>query len=244
MTNSSYSLTYINSFYQNAAYASTLVRAFDSYTSTNSGSSWSAPASGATPQLPSGTTYASTPGGDVPLYNSTGTAYAQTLNQVLGNASSSTGGGNAQGYNILWELDGYSAYAGGKPDTSASGGTPQVWGQADYRANANSPANNSLPFNGYTQGPGYYGKTFFMWPPDPRTTVVPSGATLTNYLTNLGIASTAVKGQSQSDVTTLVNAWSTWQGQGSTGLTYLQNWLQGQTGSNITGAALRHPKTI
>ena len=25
-----------------------------------------------------------------------------------------------------------------------------------------------LQFNGYTQGPGYYGKTFFIWPPDPR----------------------------------------------------------------------------
>ena len=22
-------------------------------------------------------------------------------------------------------------------------------------------------FNGYTQGPGYWGKTFFIWPPDP-----------------------------------------------------------------------------
>ncbi len=25
-------------------------------------------------------------------------------------------------------------------------------------------------FNGYTQGPGYWGKTFFIWPPDPNTT--------------------------------------------------------------------------
>lgn len=25
-------------------------------------------------------------------------------------------------------------------------------------------------FNGYTAGPGYYGKTFFIWPPDPRST--------------------------------------------------------------------------
>ena len=31
-------------------------------------------------------------------------------------------------------------------------------------------------FNGYTQGPGYYGKTFFLWPPDPRTTVAISSA--------------------------------------------------------------------
>jgi len=25
-------------------------------------------------------------------------------------------------------------------------------------------------FNGYTQGPGYWGKTFFLWPPDPNST--------------------------------------------------------------------------
>ena len=24
--------------------------------------------------------------------------------------------------------------------------------------------------NGYTQGPGYWGKTFFVWPPDPNPT--------------------------------------------------------------------------
>jgi hypothetical protein len=26
----------------------------------------------------------------------------------------------------------------------------------------------TAPFNGYTQGPGYWGKTFYIWPPDPR----------------------------------------------------------------------------
>src|ERR1019366_5238049 len=34
-------------------------------------------------------------------------------------------------------------------------------------------------FKGYTVGPGYWGKTFFIWPPDPITTAVtaytPSG---------------------------------------------------------------------
>lgn len=28
--------------------------------------------------------------------------------------------------------------------------------------------NTGQPFRGYTQGPGYWGKTFFIWPPDPR----------------------------------------------------------------------------
>ena len=31
-----------------------------------------------------------------------------------------------------------------------------------YKAYSMAPS-----FNGYTQGPGYYGKTFFIWPPDP-----------------------------------------------------------------------------
>jgi Putative Flp pilus-assembly TadE/G-like len=33
------------------------------------------------------------------------------------------------------------------------------------------------PFQGYSMGPGYYGKTFYMWPPDPRFT---AGADPTN----------------------------------------------------------------
>ena len=37
VANSSYSLTYVNNFYQNAAYATTLIRAFDSYSSTDGG---------------------------------------------------------------------------------------------------------------------------------------------------------------------------------------------------------------
>jgi hypothetical protein len=33
-------------------------------------------------------------------------------------------------------------------------------------------------FKGYTMGPGYYGKTFYMWPPDPRTPAgSPGGST-------------------------------------------------------------------
>ena len=66
--NSSYTLTYMNNFYQNAAYATTLIRAFDSYTSTDGGNTWTAPTSGS-PQLPP-SSYASVPGGDVPLFKS------------------------------------------------------------------------------------------------------------------------------------------------------------------------------
>ncbi len=198
VANTSYSLTYINNFYQNNAYATTLIRAFDSYTSSDSGNTWSAGAG--SPSLPSPTT-ASQPNGDVPLFKQgSTTTYAQTLTDVLGSSTT----------NIMWELDGYSASSGGKLDTSGTGGVPKVWSQTDYA---------SYPFNGYTQGPGYYGKTFFLWPPDPRTTTALAGTTLTNYLTQLGIAA--------GDVNTLAGNWATYQAQGiGPGLTSLKNWLQ------------------
>ncbi len=207
-SNSSYALTYINSFYQSAAYASTLVRAFDSYTSTDGGNTWTAPATGATPQLPPAS-YATTPGGDVPLFQSgSTTTYAQTVNQVLGLSSGNTTP------SPMWCLDGYAAYSAGQPDTSGTGSVPKVWTQTDYSA---------TPFNGYTKGPGYWGKTFFLWPPDPRNANALSGAALTGWLAALGV--------NTADQTTLSSMWSTWQAQGvgpgSTGLTNLQNWLTG-----------------
>ena len=38
-------------------------------------------------------------------------------------------------------------------------------------ANAYRPTLKATTFKGYSMGPGYYGKTFFIWPPDPRTPV-------------------------------------------------------------------------
>lgn len=210
--NATYTLTYVNSFYQNAAYASPLVRAFDSYTSSDGGNTWT-PGSGS-PQLPPAS-YASVPGGDVPLYLSGGTTtWATDVKDVVGSSTT----------NILWELDGYSAYSAGSPDTSGAGSVPKVWTQVDYSA---------TPFNGYTQGPGYYGKTFFVWPPDPRNANPMSATTLTAYLSALGVNST--------DQATLSAIWSTWQAQGvgpgSTGLSNLQKWLTG----TATGGASRLP---
>src|SRR5262249_52990427 len=96
--NSSYTLTYINNFYSNAAYASTIVRAFDSYTSTDGGKTWTAPSVGATPKLPP-SSYASTPGGDMPLFlNGSTTTYAKSVKDVVNNTSR----------NQWWELDGFS----------------------------------------------------------------------------------------------------------------------------------------
>ncbi len=162
--NPSYSRTYINNFYQNAAYASPLIRAFDSYTSTDGGNTWSPPSSG-TPVLPP-SSYTTVPGGDVPLYVSGSTTnYAKTVKDVTGSTTRSPS----------WELDGYSNYTNGSLSNAASG-------QSNY---------TNARFYGYTQGPGYYGVTFFIWPPDPREPLTPatsaSDATqIKQFLTDFG----------------------------------------------------------
>ena len=160
-SNSSYSLTYVNSFYQNAAYASTLIRAFDSYTSTDGGNTWTTPTSGS-PVLPP-SSYASVPGGDVPLFKSGSTkTYATDVNDVVGSSSR----------NPSWELDGYSNYTTGSLSNAAVGKTSYA----------------SAPFYGYTQGPAYYGKTFFIWPPDPRKplTTASNSAEINQFLLDFG----------------------------------------------------------
>ena len=152
---SSYSLTYVNGFYQNAAYASPLIRAFDSYTSTDGGVTWSPPTTG-TPQLPPAS-YATVPGGDVPLFKSgSSTNYAADVKDVLGGSTTR---------NAAWELDGYSNYTNGSLSNAASG-------KSDY---------STAPFNGYTKGPAYYGKTFFIWPPDPRAPIAFDSNTTTIF---------------------------------------------------------------
>jgi hypothetical protein len=83
---------------------------------------------------PAANSYATTPGGDVPLKTSknTSSTWGQTLASILNinNPTTST-------YDTTFESTGYKAY-----------------GMASK-------------FNRYTLGPGYYGKTFFIWPPDP-----------------------------------------------------------------------------
>jgi Flp pilus assembly protein TadG len=175
--NSSYTRTYVNNFYQNAAYASTLIRAFDSYTSSDGGNTWSPPSSGS-PTLPP-TSYASVPGGDVPLFLSgSTTTYAKTVKDVIGGSTSR---------NASWELDGYSNYTNGSLSNAASG-------QSNY---------TTAPFYGYTQGPGYYGVTFFIWPPDPREplTTASDATAIKQFLMDFGY--TAADFSSTSVTTTL-----------------------------------------
>ena len=209
--NSSYSLTYVNNFYQNAAYATPLVRAFDSYTSSDGGVTWSAPTSGS-PQLPPAS-YATNPGGDQPLFKFGSTAnYATNVKDAV----------NGTGMNILWELDGYGAYTNGQPDTSGSGGVPKVWTQSDY-------SNPACQFFGYTQGPAYYGTTFFIWPPDPRAGAISGASTVKPWLAALGV--------SGADQTTISNSWSTYT------LATLQTFLlaRGYLTQYVPGSANKAP---
>ena len=95
--NASYTQLYINSFYQNSNYTTPLVRAFDSFTSSDGGNTWTAPTSGS-PTLPP-SSYTSVPGGDVPLFKSGSTStYATDVKDVVGSTTR----------NASWELDGYS----------------------------------------------------------------------------------------------------------------------------------------
>ena len=171
-TTTSTAFTYINTLLQNAAYASTLVRAYDSYTSTDGGATWTAPTS-ATPQLPP-PSYASVPGGDVPVSVWwSNTTYTSDVKDIVGTTSRYA----------AWELDGYSNCTNGDWTAAANG-------QSNYK---------NAPFHGYTQGPGYYGKTFFIWPPDPRrplstgtatawSTAAKDTATIVQFLADFGYA--------------------------------------------------------
>ena len=88
-----------------------LIRAFDSYTSSDEGATWSPPSSGASPVLPP-TSYASVPGGDVPLFKNGSTSnYATNVSDVVGGSSR----------NASWELDGYSNYTNGSLSNAAVG---------------------------------------------------------------------------------------------------------------------------
>jgi Flp pilus assembly protein TadG len=173
--NTSYTRTYINNFYSNAAYATTLTRAFDSYTSTDGGNTWTAPTSGG-PVLPP-STYTTTPGGDVPAYTKGTTNYAIEVEDVVSGLGVAT-------RNNVWELDGYSACTNGAFSNT-------------YLTSANYPGNSSGTaalnatgqsvagaFSGYTKGPGYYGKTFFIWPPDPRRPLNTGTATAWSSIAN------------------------------------------------------------
>ncbi len=69
--------------------------------------------------------------------------------------------------------------ASGSPTTTSRNATFERFGYDwDFSSNMLKPATDR--FQGFTMGPGYYGKTFYMWPPDPRMPTAQIGDT--NYV--------------------------------------------------------------
>ncbi len=70
-----------------------------------------------------------------------------------------------------------SSKADGKFDNGSGTGYGYDWsynisaGKWQMTPGYNSATGQGSAFKGYTMGPGYYGKTFYMWPPDSRTPV-------------------------------------------------------------------------
>jgi protein TonB len=85
--------------------------------------------------------YATAPGGNNPLYkNGSTTVYAKSVNEVTLTAATT--------YNTIW-------------GNAVTGGYDSIYN--------NNPNNSSTPkFQSYTVGPRYWGKTFWIWPYDPR----------------------------------------------------------------------------
>jgi Flp pilus assembly protein TadG len=84
------------------------------------------------------TAYCSTPAGDTPVKTNLGTGTSYA--QTVAQILNINNPGNST-YDSTWETKGYKGY--------------------------NLTTGTSGKFNGYTVGPGYWGKTFYIWPPDP-----------------------------------------------------------------------------
>ncbi|MCE9564754.1 MAG: Tad domain-containing protein [Planctomycetes bacterium] len=86
-----------------------------------------------------------------------------------GNVLKSSGGGSIvsalQFRDPIWEENGYDLDIK-QYRTDRAGGNPKPPNSSAYRAPLQALAADK--FKGYSMGPGYYGKTFFIWPPDPR----------------------------------------------------------------------------
>lgn len=99
-----------------------------------------------------------------------------------------------------WELDGYSQYASG------------FGSQTDYA---------TIGYNGYTQGPGYWGKTFLIWPPDPRDGKLTSTSLVQQFLCDFDHDDSSIKWDGDNDndidsssslagVRKIFQSWTTW----------------------------------
>jgi Flp pilus assembly protein TadG len=120
---------------------------------------------------PANNSYASNPNGDTPLFvnNASTGSYATTVKDILGTnpdaGFDTVKSALATGYDYL------DAARVGKNVNNIG-----PWSAQPAPSSRNPLATlakiTGIGFSGFTQGPKYYGKTFFMWPPDPRSTSV------------------------------------------------------------------------
>jgi Flp pilus assembly protein TadG len=119
--------------------------------------------SGPNPPADSGLLADNLASGDRPLRvgNVATNAYAKTIKDITGGTTKNTS------FEALSSSGGYNYY---------------------YNQQAPIPPATTPPkFSGYTQGPRYWGKTFFIWPPDPRWTsgADPTKPSLTDATTDI-----------------------------------------------------------
>lgn len=91
-------------------------------------------------------------------------------------ASNQIGGVNLTKFrDPTWEQYGYDLNITGYRTAKSSSTTPLEPGT--YGTGTGHQVAAADKFQGYSMGPGYWGKTFFIWPPDPRTPVADPGQT-------------------------------------------------------------------
>lgn len=124
---------------------------------------------------PAPSSFMTNPAGDIPLrtgFNNSGSGYAQRLADVM-NLPRTAATGVSPALTTLTQRSripqaslpvGLRAGNGAPSPTSPVSG----WEYLGYQDDVSFGANMQTRYLGYTFGPAYYGKTFFIWPPDPR----------------------------------------------------------------------------
>jgi Flp pilus assembly protein TadG len=115
------------------------------------------------------TAYGTQPMGDVPVYNSNAGSgsYAQTANNIFGTSYTTS----------IVKNSAADAFENGSVSTASQGSNNLATAGYNDLYTLKVPPSPSgknqlgvAGFSGFTEGPGYWGKTFFQWPPDPRPT--------------------------------------------------------------------------
>jgi Flp pilus assembly protein TadG len=115
------------------------------------------------------TAYGTQPMGDVPVYtsNAGSGSFAQTANNIFGTSYTTS----------ILKNSAADAFENGSVSTASQGSNNLATAGYNNLYTLKVPPSPSgknqlgvAGFSGFTEGPGYWGKTFFQWPPDPRPT--------------------------------------------------------------------------